>query len=311
MVSGTEDPVEPGGGGTPPASAGSLASRRPQARRPEFAQRRSPTPGTARDEAMLEMETQIADLDGKLFASERSARRLASEVAALRLALEGTEEAQEAVALDMQHIRKDLKSMMQRVDDGMKEIVEAAVAAAREATRLDAFARRPEKASPKANPRRRSESPFEPIHESDKEESGFEDSEGTGLLSGVESAGDVEYDDSRSEIAESEQGMQNAPRVLKIDFFNSKELESRMCDMTPTDIEEKIPDLRDDLEARSIVIAEVLEMDHGTYVRALPSVRRCTRQISSFGVHERASSRAPRRRPRSLRRGSARCARRT
>ena len=151
----------------------------------------------------------------------------------------------------------------------MKEVVEAAVAAAREATRLDAFARRPEKASPKVNPRRRSESPFEPIHESDKEESGFEDSEGTGLLSGVESAGDVEYDDSRSEIAESEQGMQNAPRVLKIDFFNSKELESRMCDMTPTDIEEKIPDLRDDLEARSIVIAEVLEMDHSTYVRAL------------------------------------------
>ena len=109
------------------------------------------------------METQIADLDGKLFASERSARRLASEVAALRLALEGTEEAQEAVALDMQHIRKDLKSMMQRIDDGMKEVVEAAVAAAREATRLDAFARRPEKASPKVNPRRRSESPFEPI----------------------------------------------------------------------------------------------------------------------------------------------------
>ena len=141
MVSGTEDPVEPGGGGTPPASAGSLASRRPQARRPEFAQRRSPTPGTTRDEAMLEMETQIADLDGKLFASERSARRLASEVAALRLALESTEEAQEAVALDMQHIRKDLKNMMQRIDDGMKEVVEAAVAAAREATRLDAFAR--------------------------------------------------------------------------------------------------------------------------------------------------------------------------
>ena len=56
----TEDPVEPGGGGTPPASAGSLASRRPQARRPEFAQRRSPTPGTTRDEAMLEMETPIA-----------------------------------------------------------------------------------------------------------------------------------------------------------------------------------------------------------------------------------------------------------
>jgi hypothetical protein len=270
MVSGiTEDPVEPGGGGTPPASAGSLASRRPQARRPEYAQRRSPTPGTTRDEAMLEMETQIADLDGKLFASERSARRLASEVAALRLALESTEEAQEAVALDMHHIRKDLKSMMQRIDDGMKEVVEAAVAAARKTARLDAFARQPEKASPKANPRRRSESPFEPIHESDKEESGFEDSEGAGLFSGVQSAGDAEYDDSRSEIAESEQGMQIAPRVLKIDFFNSKELESRMCDMTPTDIEEKIPDLRDDLEARSNVIAEVLEMDHATYVRAL------------------------------------------
>jgi hypothetical protein len=182
----------------------------------------------ARDEALLDMEDRIAALDARLFASERAARRTAVEMSTLRATLENMEEAQEAISLDMGQMRKELKAFVQRSEDNQLNVVNVAIKEARNAVH-EAFARRPEKSSPKApRTRRGSESPsFEPIHESDKEESGFEESEGA-FPSGIESAGDLEKDDDAMSIAESTQGMENAPRVLKIDFFNSKELEMRM-----------------------------------------------------------------------------------
>ena len=115
------------------------------------------------------MEKLLAEVDGRLDGTDE---RLATEFAALRQAFENVKEAQEAVALDiiyMQQLRKDVKGIVLRLDEGLQQITDAAIAAVRSAVQ-QAIARKLEKTSPKANrTRRRSESPFEPIHESDKE----------------------------------------------------------------------------------------------------------------------------------------------
>ena len=126
----------------------------------------SPSAGAARDEAMLDMETKmldmeklLAEVDGRLDGTDE---RMATEVAALRQAFENVKEAQEAVALDiiyMQQLRKDVKGIVLRLDEGLQQITDAAIAAVRSAVQ-QAIARKFEKTSPKANrTRRRSESP--------------------------------------------------------------------------------------------------------------------------------------------------------
>ena len=52
--------------------------------------------------------------------------------------------------------------------------------------------------------------------------------------------------------------LSESSKKIKITFFTSAEIEERKCDMKRASILEKLPDLRDDLEMRHEVIAELL-----------------------------------------------------